>query len=239
VAPSAVEVAVGRRFGRLEVLDASIHVQSGRQRPRGALVRCDCGETREVVLGSLLRGATQSCGCLNAENRRRPRPMARKHTVAEGDVFGSLTVIDPDRGIAQSSRVIGVRCKCGTETEVLLSNLVRGTVRSCGCLRYEQVVWDRSDPDWRWRQYLWTQYRITPERYLAMLEAQNGVCGICRKPPGAKRLHVDHDHACCPQSGRSCGECVRGLLCFRCNTTTGVLEMHRAAIDAYLGRGPV
>ena len=38
-----------------------------------------------------------------------------------------------------------------------------------------------------------------------MLEAQGGVCAICRAAPAA---HVDHDH----ETGA-----VRALLCFNCN----------------------
>src|SRR5262249_17405227 len=45
-------------------------------------------------------------------------------------------------------------------------------------------------------------------QYNKMLTLQHGVCAICRKAPGSRRLHVDHDHA----SGR-----VRGLLCWFCN----------------------
>ena len=59
-------------------------------------------------------------------------------------------------------------------------------------------------------------YSLTPERYDAILEAQGGGCGICERKPGQRRLAVDHDHACCPGK-TSCGECVRGLLCWSCN----------------------
>ena len=49
-----------------------------------------------------------------------------------------------------------------------------------------------------------------------MLEAQGGVCAICRKPrPENRTLHVDHDH----KTGR-----IRGLLCFRCNNALGDFE---------------
>jgi hypothetical protein len=54
---------------------------------------------------------------------------------------------------------------------------------------------------------------------------QGGVCAICERPPDkakrVKRLVVDHDHACCP-GGKSCGKCVRGLLCEWCNRILGL-----------------
>lgn len=66
-------------------------------------------------------------------------------------------------------------------------------------------------------------YSITPEQYDHMLEKQGGVCAICEKSSEDRMLSVDHDHACCP-GPRSCGRCVRGLLCITCNTTIARLE---------------
>ena len=65
------------------------------------------------------------------------------------------------------------------------------------------------------------RYGITRQQLKAMLAEQGGRCAICRQPPEpGKVLAVDHDHSCCP--GRfSCGRCVRGLLCARCNTLLG------------------
>jgi hypothetical protein len=55
------------------------------------------------------------------------------------------------------------------------------------------------------------KYGITVADYDRMLEAQNGVCWICKRPPKTRRLAVDHDHK---KKGR---ESVRALLCHRCN----------------------
>jgi hypothetical protein len=64
---------------------------------------------------------------------------------------------------------------------------------------------------------LWYRYKMTPSEYASMLERQGGVCAVCCAPPGDRRLSVDHDHACCPEPERSCGVCVRGILCQKCN----------------------
>lgn len=78
-------------------------------------------------------------------------------------------------------------------------------------------------------------YGITADEYAAKLREQGGVCDICGKTPeqNGGNLAVDHDHSCCP-GGRSCGKCVRGLLCDMCNRAIGLMQddaerMRRAA----------
>lgn len=72
--------------------------------------------------------------------------------------------------------------------------------------------------------YLKRMYGLSQDEYDAILEAQGGVCFICgpvtKRSGKSKRLAVDHDHSCCP-GPRSCGKCVRGLLCSDCNQTLG------------------
>lgn len=76
--------------------------------------------------------------------------------------------------------------------------------------------------DAAWRSCL-KRFNLTVEQYEAMFQKQAGVCAICHKPEtGGTRLAVDHDHACCPDDS-SCGKCVRGLLCKRCNMGIGLL----------------
>lgn len=66
-------------------------------------------------------------------------------------------------------------------------------------------------------------------------------CSICSeefdkiKPQAA----VDHDHSCCP-GRRSCGKCVRGVLCHRCNQGLGLFRDNPAYLEAaadYLKNG--
>lgn len=37
------------------------------------------------------------------------------------------------------------------------------------------------------------------------------------------RLVTDHDHECCP-GARSCGVCVRGIVCYDCNNIEGKIR---------------
>ena len=85
------------------------------------------------------------------------------------------------------------------------------------------------------RQRLWTWYRITPERFEEMLTSQGGRCAIqacgATEPGGKGQWHIDHDHACCAGE-KSCGECVRGLLCSRCNPMLGMARDNVAILIA-------
>ena len=68
-------------------------------------------------------------------------------------------------------------------------------------------------------------YGLTQEQYNEMLESQGGACAICPRTPeeNGKALAVDHLHSCCPGE-KTCGKCVRGLLCSDCNTGIGFLQ---------------
>ena len=76
-----------------------------------------------------------------------------------------------------------------------------------------------------WKRNLKNRYNISAEEYYNLLEEQFGGCAICGKTPeeNGQRLSVDHDHSCCPGKN-SCGMCVRGILCTRCNVLVGFIE---------------
>ena len=80
-------------------------------------------------------------------------------------------------------------------------------------------------------------FLLTSAEYDAMFESQGGVCGICKHPETRLRkdgelfaLAVDHDHSCCPGK-RTCGKCVRGLLCWECNNILGKIEKREGMLE--------
>ncbi len=83
-------------------------------------------------------------------------------------------------------------------------------------------------------------YQITVDEWDALFESQGHQCAICgTKVPGGhkqKQWHTDHDHGCC-SGKKTCGQCIRGILCPKCNTTLGFVEKHPniTRLLAYIG----
>jgi hypothetical protein len=95
----------------------------------------------------------------------------------------------------------------------------------------------RKKSNWKYRI---SSYGPTLEQFDLILAAQNYACAMCHEPFGEGQLiHVDHDHACCRGKNRSCGECIRGLLCHTCNIALGHIERRYAMARAYLDSPPV
>lgn len=72
-----------------------------------------------------------------------------------------------------------------------------------------------------WARGIWSRYLLSEDAYWLIYAAQGGRCALCAWASGkTKRLAVDHDHACCPETP-TCGSCTRGLLCGPCNQWLG------------------
>lgn len=95
----------------------------------------------------------------------------------------------------------------------------------------------RENPElYRWRT-IFAKYKMTKAMYEGLLESQDGVCAICKNPPNRNYLAVDHDHSCCPGT-KSCGECIRGLLCGSCNSFLGRVDDNPETLIRYLKKYP-
>lgn len=62
-------------------------------------------------------------------------------------------------------------------------------------------------------------YNISRQDVDDLLISQGGECAICLVDISTS-YRIDHDHSCCT-GNKSCGSCVRALLCQGCNTGLG------------------
>ena len=118
---------VGQKFGRLTVIK---YLRSDKN---GPIWQCKCSCDKHTVVegygNNLIKGHTQSCGCLQKE-----RASQAKFKDLSGQKFGKLTPLYIV-GKYSSSYLWHCKCDCGNYTNVISSNLISGNTRSCGCIK--------------------------------------------------------------------------------------------------------
>ncbi len=114
----------GQRFGRLVAVRRTGEI---RQRSSVWECKCDCGKRTFVILGSLQRGATKSCGCLHKE-------LLTKDMT--GKRFGKLVAKRPAKKRKFGRVFWKCKCDCGVTKVIDGATMRRGRVKSCGCSRY-------------------------------------------------------------------------------------------------------
>ena len=88
-----------------------------------------------------------------------------------------------------------------------------------------QRISRKNNPDAHRGYDMKKRFGLTPEMFEEIFNAQDRKCAACGgtdsgMPSGA--WHIDHDHNCCPQKNvKTCGKCIRGILCRSCNLTLG------------------
>lgn len=85
----------------------------------------------------------------------------------------------------------------------------------------------KDDPEGERNSDLKSRFKITLEDFEKMFAEQGYACAACGTldPIVEKRKwNVDHDHSCCPSSRKTCGNCIRGILCRDCNIALGMVK---------------
>ena len=141
----------------------------------------------------------------------------------------------------KGSSLWDVLCDCGKRSVVTTSALKSST--SCGCdLAYTELSGKarRSLVPAKIRAnhgHRKAFFHLSPEQFQERIEGQNNRCAVCGTE-FVRTPHVDHNHSCC-SGQKTCGKCVRGLLCHQCNCGLGNFhddpDLMQKAID-YLRR---
>ncbi len=161
---------------------------------------------------------------------------ARKRQIHPRLVAHGVMQADIEQAEAKGLRWCSGKCKAFRPADEFYENRYPRcklcTQRSLARQRDKRTSEERqrlADYTWDWREknqhhvrkaWLKSKYGVTPEWYEAKLTEQGGHCALCSATvvPGRKFLFVDHNHACCDNTKKTCGKCVRGILCYRCNT---------------------
>ncbi len=131
------EDMIGKKYGKLEVKKILPNYKNGNTYCECI---CECGKAKIALRTNILRGYTQSCGCLEKESR-----FVRSHYKdLTGQKFGHLEVIKLS-DVKYSNGSVGWLCKCDCGKEIIIrsSSLLRGHTRSCGCnkiSKYEEYI---------------------------------------------------------------------------------------------------
>ncbi len=92
------------------------------------------------------------------------------------------------------------------------------------CAKKRRAQWARDNTPKTKEYRLKYKYGLSDDIVFALLRQQNNKCGVCsREFTETLVYNIDHDHSCCPGT-KTCGECIRGLVCTRCNIGLGFIE---------------
>ena len=117
----------GKRYGRLMVIELAGTDGKGHAR---WLCKCDCGNIKNVLSGSLTSGNVKSCGCYRKELIGAQGTKRKKNLV--GQKFGKLIVLSDTGRRCGSNVVWHCQCECGRYNDVQGWCLQDGSVTTCG-----------------------------------------------------------------------------------------------------------
>ena len=117
----------GKKFGKL----TAVHCTNDASK-NGYIWEClcDCGKTVFLPASQFKNGWVKSCGCLREESCRGTR------IDITGKTFYRLTAIRPIEKRDVKKNILWLfKCACGNEFTAPGSDVVRGQIRSCGCIK--------------------------------------------------------------------------------------------------------
>lgn len=127
------EELIGKKFGKLIVVK---RLENSKDRRRRYLCKCECGNTTIVKAKYLNNGDTRSCGCYKDFESYKEKNY-KEALKKIGEKYGKLTIIDVVMGDKKRKYRMICRCECGTISEKIYTQIVKGEIVSCGCYSRE------------------------------------------------------------------------------------------------------
>lgn len=192
---------------------------------------CKCGK-ETVILGNRLKyGKTLSCGCKKVESATNPdyAGKRRKTLIETWDErtermiesgYKNCSVCAEVKSLGLFSKQSSNRCGYRSACKTCIARVSDSARKERSRKSKERRLKHRDEHRHRARYY---KFGVGEAEYNRILGDQNHQCAICKSDnPGAGRdWATDHDHSCCPPKDKTCGKCVRGLLCVKCNLALG------------------
>jgi hypothetical protein len=102
-------------------------------------------------------------------------------------------------------------------------------------VRIEKDKWYRKNIDDIRLHRIEKSYNISAKEFKDILDKQNNKCYICGfnfiLGDRVTSPQIDHNHKCCPDTGKCCGKCIRKLLCNNCNNGLGRFRDNPELLD--------
>jgi hypothetical protein len=115
--------------------------------------KCDCGSDELVFATSkdLKCNRKKSCSCLKNKKMKLPIDLS-------GKTFGKLKVIEMDRDYQSEDGQFRWKCECecGNVTYVTTRNLKSGSIKSCGCIKFNPNSRYKTDEVFKKIKTVWT-----------------------------------------------------------------------------------
>lgn len=156
------------------------------------LCKCSCGKESIVKGYNLKIGKTKSCGCTVTGPKREN---------IEGVKFGNLIALNFVSRNKHRGSLWRCMCDCGKETQVLISALSNGSIRSCGCSHSDKEIKYKGENNPNFNPQLTSEDRVRGRNFeeyrdwaKLVKQKDNHKCRICNSSPSGKLVshHLDN-----------------------------------------------
>lgn len=115
----------GDKYNRLTLISLAEKNPNGNK----WLCQCECGKETVATVSAVKYGKIKSCGCYKTETIK----LRRKHQA--GERYNYLTLVNFEYKGSKILNYWKALCDCGNEIVTPVSRIIRGKIKSCGCLR--------------------------------------------------------------------------------------------------------